>query len=216
MSATVVCTPLRVEYLALRCVVRSVRVTRTGMGPERSAASARRLAHGSPAVLVAGLAGSLRDDVRPGDVVVATEVRDPAGQRRPCTPGDALAVALRRTGLTVHTGPIVSSRTLTYGGARAALGRSGALAVDMESLQLAAAAGGGFAVVRVIVDAPGAPLLRPGTLVRGLRALRTLRAAGPAIDGWGSASDPPETVASGPVGVTPPEGTAHTETMEVI
>src|SRR5205085_3148155 len=41
-----------------------------------------------------------------------------------------------------------------------------------------------FAVVRTIVDTAELPLLRPGTPVRGLAALRTLRAAAPALRAW--------------------------------
>jgi 4-hydroxy-3-methylbut-2-enyl diphosphate reductase len=61
----------------------------------------------------------------------------------------------------------------------------------MESGWLAAGAGGGpFAVVRAVVDTPSLPLVRPGTLVRGFTALRSLRRAAPALRDWFAAARP--------------------------
>jgi 4-hydroxy-3-methylbut-2-en-1-yl diphosphate reductase len=162
-------------------------VMRTGMGPVRSAAAARWIASGGPRpVLVAGVAGALTDGLRPGDLVVASEIhftdfRTPV----PIPTAGALAGALRRAGLTVHLGPIVSSPTVVDGVRRAELGREGHLAVDMESGWLAeAAAGGPFAVVRAVVDTPDQPLVTAGTAGRGVTALRALRRAGPAMAEW--------------------------------
>jgi len=142
-------------------------------------------------VLIAGLAGALDPRLRPGDLVVATEVRRPGAASVPVPTAAPLAAALRRRGLRVHLGPVVSHRTTVQGAARAELATTGALAVDMESAWLAGAAGGGpLAVVRAVVDTPGAPLLRPGTAVRGLRALRALRRAVPALHDWLAAIGP--------------------------
>ena len=72
-----------------------------------------------------------------------------------------------------------------HGAARAGFAADGVLAVDMESAQLAAAAGGQpVLVLRAVVDTPQHPLLRPGTAGRGLRALRNLRAAAPVLRQW--------------------------------
>jgi 4-hydroxy-3-methylbut-2-enyl diphosphate reductase len=174
----VVCTPLLVEKVAVGRLP-GVRVVRTGMGPRPALAA-------GPA-LVAGVAGSLSAHVRPGDLVVASEVRA-AGRSVPVRSAATLAGALRRLGLPVHVGPIVSSPKPVDGAARRELAGTGALAVDMESAYLAPPTGP-FAVVRAIVDTPDHPLWRPGTVLRGIRALRTLRRAAPAIAEWVAAID---------------------------
>ncbi|GAY11559.1 4-hydroxy-3-methylbut-2-enyl diphosphate reductase [Pseudonocardia sp. N23] len=189
-----VCAPLGVERRALDVgALRGVRVVRTGMGRRAGGAVAALAADGPRPVLVAGVAGALAPQVRPGDVVVADEVRDATGARGPVTVPTArpLAAALRAQGLRVHVGPVVTTAQVVDGDRRIALATTGALAVDMESAVLAAAAAGGpFAVVRVVVDTPGAPLLRPGTPARGLTALRTLRRTAPALRAWLDATGP--------------------------
>ncbi|MFZ0875320.1 MAG: 4-hydroxy-3-methylbut-2-enyl diphosphate reductase [Pseudonocardiaceae bacterium] len=74
---------------------------------------------------------------------------------------------------------------------------SGALAVDMESFQLAAA-GSPFAVVRTIVDTVDHPLWRFGTVHRGVTALRTLRACTPALELWAAATGPRDVLLAAP------------------
>jgi len=85
----------------------------------------------------------------------------------------------------VVIGPV---ETLDRVASRATLARLAALgvsAVDMESFPLAeAAAGRPFAVVRVVVDNPDHPLLRPGTVRAGFLARNRLRAIGPALRAW--------------------------------
>src|SRR5690348_11813349 len=95
-----IAAPLRVEHAALRGA--TTPVVRTGMGPRRSVQSAARLR--GTAVMVAGVGGGLRSDVRVGDVVVPTEVRGPSTVVCPSAP--LLAASLRELGLTVHCGPI--------------------------------------------------------------------------------------------------------------
>ncbi len=232
MRPAVICTPLAVEQAAVRGA--AVPVVRTGMGVRRSKSAAARL--GSPAplpVLVAGVAGGLADRVKPGDLVVATEVwasaegtppnlrslplagrfhGDPAlvpGGRRPpvgSTSGmvpspsaPLLAGALRRLGLDVHLGPIISVPKLAQGLPKLGPSEGRALAVDMESAYLAPAAGDGpFATVRAIVDTPDQPLLRPGTLVRGRSALRALGRAVPAFEQWAAAIGAREVLLASP------------------
>ncbi len=184
MRPPVVCAPLAVERVALGRLPGEVR--RTGRGPARAAAAAHPSADaGARPVLVAGVAGGLVASVRPGDLVVATEVRAPGRPAVPAPSAAVLAAALRRLGLRVHTGPIVSVPHVVDGARRADLARDGALAADTESAWLAdAAAGGPLAVVRAVVDTPTAPLWRPGTPARGLAALRVLRRARPALADW--------------------------------
>ncbi|HEY2793570.1 MAG TPA: hypothetical protein VGJ28_14495 [Micromonosporaceae bacterium] len=169
----VIYAPLRVERFALRRA-RSPLV-RVGMGPSRQVHTR--------AAVVAGLGGGLADGVRPGDVVVATEVLGD-GRTVTCSLSELLADELTRIGLTVHLGPIWSERKLVTGAARRELARSGALAVDMESIWLAPGDGTPFAAVRVISDTDDAPLLRPGTVTRGITALRVLGRTVPALDAW--------------------------------
>ncbi|MEV4619906.1 4-hydroxy-3-methylbut-2-enyl diphosphate reductase [Asanoa sp. NPDC049573] len=187
-QAPVICVALGVERRALRRA--HTAVLRVGMGPRRAAKAFRASgALGGRPVLVAGVGGGLAPGVRPGDVVVATEVRGPDGSVRSCPSAPLLAAELRRLGLVVHLGPIASERRVAGRAARERLAATGALAVDTESIWLAPTESP-FAVVRVVVDTPSEPLLRPGTAARGIRALRRLRLAVPAIDAWADATGP--------------------------
>jgi len=112
-----------------------------------------------------------------------------------------VVAGLGALGIEPHVGPIVSTERLRLPKAeRARLAASGALAVDMESAWIAPAVGGRpFAVVRIIVDTPDRPLWRPlATAVGGVRALRALRAAGPALASWASAAGSRTVLLAGP------------------
>ena len=174
----IACAPMRLEAAALR--VPGLRVLHTGMGPRRAAESVARL--GASPVVLAGVAGAVTDRVRPGDVVVATEIDGPDGPV-PLPSAPLIAAALRRHGLTVHMGPVASSDTIVEGADRVRLADRGVLAVDMESAQFASIPGP-LAVVRSVVDTPDHPLWRPGTVLRGVAGLRSLRAAAPALREW--------------------------------
>jgi 4-hydroxy-3-methylbut-2-enyl diphosphate reductase len=189
----VVCAPMYLEAAALRAP--GVRVLHTGMGPRRAAESARRFTAGTP-IVVAGVAGAVTEEVRPGDLVVATEIDGPDGPV-PLRSAPMLAAALRRLGLTVHTGPIASADAIVEGDDRTRLAERGALAVDMESAQFATVPGP-LAAVRAIVDTPDRPLLRPGTVLRGISGLRTLRAAAPALREWCEAAGEGEILLASP------------------
>jgi 4-hydroxy-3-methylbut-2-enyl diphosphate reductase len=123
--------------------------------------------------------------MRPGDVVVASEVRGPGGTVR-CDGATALVEALERRGLRPRLGAVVSVDHLVQGQERARLLATGAIAADMESALLAGAvpAGGRFGVLRVVLDAPGRELKRPGLAAAAVRALRTLRRSAPAFHEW--------------------------------
>lgn len=184
-SGALVCAPLRLERAALRGL--RAPAARTGMGSERSRRHAAAL-RGRP-VLVAGVAGGVATRVRPGDVVVASQVRGPGGATRPCPSAQGLARAIRDLGLTVHEGPIASVARLVRGRDRDALAALGVLAVDMESFWLAPERDEPFAVARVITDTPDAPLARPGVVARGVRALLVLRRIRPALDAWAASAN---------------------------
>ena len=188
-----VLAPLRVEQRALAPGLGTgATLQRTGIGPRRArAAAARAAVTSADAVAVAGFCGALDPTLRPGDLVVATELRGPDGTVE-CPTATMLAGALRRRGLTVHEGPLASTPRLVRGAARERLHATGAIAVDMESAWLAAgAAGRPLAVVRAVVDTPARELHNPLALAGGsARAYRALRSAAGAIDAWGRAAGP--------------------------
>ena len=185
MSTLTVVAPMRVEQAALR----GLAAVRGGMG--------RRARPVAGPVLIAGVAGALTDDLRPGDIVVATAIL--GGARPIAVPGaPLLAAALRRHGLTVHLGPILTAPKVVDGpAARVEAARTGAIAVDTESALLAATASS-VAVVRSIVDTPDAPLRTLGVVPRGVRALRALHRCVPAIREWAAALGDREVVLAAP------------------
>jgi 4-hydroxy-3-methylbut-2-enyl diphosphate reductase len=188
-----VLAPLRIEARAVAPALGAGSILqRAGMGPKRARSGAARAARTrADAVAVAGFCGALDPALQPGDLVVATEVRGPSGTVA-CPTASLLAGALRRRGLTVHEGPVVSTTRLVRGADRARLHATGAIACDMESAWLAGAAEGRpFAVVRAVVDTPARELHDPRALAAGsARAFRSLRAAARAIDAWGQAAGP--------------------------
>ena len=200
-SGLLVCAPLRLEARAVRRGLdgTAAAVVATGYGPRRAAARAATL---GPlpfgALAVAGTGGGLADDLVPGDLVVASEVSD--GQTvTPIPSAQLLAGELRRAGLRVRIGRVVTVDHLFRPGQRDRLAADGAIAVDMESAELVKAARGRpVAVVRAISDTPGRPLLRPAALGGGVAALRSLRAAGPALARWAAAAGERQVLLAGP------------------
>lgn len=155
-----------------------------GAGPDAArAASERAIERGAGLLVSWGSAGAL-DGLRPGDLVVADAVVEIAAgnsagadQDHECSPAlaDRLAAALARLG-PVNRGRLCSVADPACGpAAKTELHRrSGAIAVDMESAAVAAAAaraGLAFAVVRVIVDA--ADQVVPSVALAGLDGPRT-------------------------------------------
>lgn len=211
MTRLLVCAPLAIEARALRRGLSAgpvdVTVIRTGLGNGRTGrARARRpgaaswLIRDCGAVAVAGFGGALNSALRPGDVLVATEVWSD-GRRMPCDAAELLATELARVGVRALTGPLISTDHVVRGAERRWLSRTGARAVDMEAGLLVAAAGGlPVTVVRAIVDTPDRPLLSTASLVGGLVARRTLRRIGPALMNWATGTPgtpraaPPEEV----------------------
>lgn len=165
-----VLTPLRIEQWA---VGRGVPARRTGMGPRCRAGTI------STPVVVAGLCGALDPRLRPGDVVVADEVRDAAGTVTTTTGADWLATAVGGV-----LGPVLTVPRVVRGAERVALGAGGALAVDMESAYLLGEVTTPRAVVRVVVDTPDFPLLHPHTVPGGIAALRRLHRLVPELRRW--------------------------------
>jgi 4-hydroxy-3-methylbut-2-en-1-yl diphosphate reductase len=197
-----VCSPLEVEARAVRRGLGDAgEVRRTGYGPARAAARAAELRDGSFRTLaVGGVGGGVRDDLRLGDVVVGTEVsRLGSADSVSCASAPLVAGELRRAGLRATTGKIVTVDHLFRGGQRAELVRAGAVAVDMESAPLLAAAAGRPAlVVRAISDTPRRPLLSPWAVPGGIAALRSLRQAAPVLARWAAACAPRRVLLAGP------------------
>ena len=185
-----VIAPLRIECVAVRRGLPGALVLHSGMGAARARSTALAAARiPAAAVAVAGFCGAVVGGLRAGDVVVASEVRGPAGVTA-CESGPLVA-ALAALGIVrVQVGPVVSADHLVRGAERAMLAGEGALAVDMESAWLApAAAGRPFAVLRVVLDTPAREIYRPlVTLAGGLAAWRALRRAAPALALWARAS----------------------------
>ncbi|GAB3981172.1 hypothetical protein GCM10029978_081220 [Actinoallomurus acanthiterrae] len=229
MTRLVICTALRIEARAVRRGLPQsegaamprptrtgdpgtppdVRVIRTGLGPRRAARAAGRLPE-HDALAVTGFGGALDVGLRPGDVLVATEVR--FGERVfPCSSAKRIAEELALAGLYARTGPLFTSPNLVTGAERLRLAAAGVRAVDMETGPLAeVATGTPFAAVRVIVDTPAVPLLRVGTVRRVLIARSRLRRVAPVLVEWARIAGPrPATRAQDQrrrkAGSTPPE-----------
>jgi 4-hydroxy-3-methylbut-2-enyl diphosphate reductase len=196
----IVLAPLSIEARAVRSGAPWADVQQVGMGPRRAARSAVLVdgAAESP-VLIAGFCGALEGDLVPGDIVLATEVRGPAGTTV-CDDPSILAGVLRRGGLNVRTGPIASSQRIVVRERRRALERSGALAVDMESAWLAPALKGRpIVALRVVVDTHRHELYRPLRTVAGAAvAYRALRRASELVDEWARALAPREVILAAP------------------
>jgi 4-hydroxy-3-methylbut-2-en-1-yl diphosphate reductase len=189
-----VATPLGVEAALVASTMRGANVRKTGMGPQRARAAAGMLARApGRALLVLGFCGGLDAQSVPGEVIVAEAVLTAsdaghAPERVACADAGVLTAALRGRGMTVRSGEIVCVSKLALGERRAQLLAGGALAVDMESVWLAAgAAERPFAVVRVVLDSPSHELMRPQALAGALRAARALRRVAATLRGWAPA-----------------------------
>jgi len=190
MSGLLVCAPLGLEARAVRRGLGAGGdVRQTGFGVRKSGRQAEELrAHDFGMLAVAGTGGGLTADLVPGDLVVGTEVSGPAGPVG-CPSAPLLAGELRRTGLRVHPGKIATAPWLVLSGKqRERLARDGALAADLESaVLLAAAAGRPAVVVRAVSASPRQPLLSPRAPSGGAAALRSLRLAAPVLAQWAAA-----------------------------
>jgi 4-hydroxy-3-methylbut-2-enyl diphosphate reductase len=177
----VVCAALRIEARAVRRGLARTPVVVVGYRARRAA----RLPDACAALVTVGFGGALDERLRPGDVLVADEIRGPGGTAVPCAAPNLLAGELIRDGLSVQVGPLVTTGRVVHGADRARLAAQGARVADMESAVVAARGGGlPVAAVRVVVDGPGHPLWRPGTIGRGLAARRVLARTGPALERW--------------------------------
>jgi 4-hydroxy-3-methylbut-2-enyl diphosphate reductase len=186
-----VVAPMRIEAVLISSATRRAVVRKTGMGPRRAKAAAGELAgEGASAMLVLGFCGGLDATSVPGEVIVAGDVyaardEDHAEERVRCDLTHQLVQRLTGRGLKVRVGDVVCVSRLALGERRAELHADGAIAVDMESVWLAAGAGGRpFGVVRVVLDSPEHELMRPRAAVGALRAALALRRVAGALHEW--------------------------------
>jgi 4-hydroxy-3-methylbut-2-enyl diphosphate reductase len=182
VSGLLLAAPLRLEAMLISSAARGALVRKTGMGPARARAAAAELAtHAATRMLVLGFCGGLDAESVPGEVIVARDVYAAADegheeQRVSCDMTHELLVRLAGRGMKVRVGDVVCVSQLALGERRAALHAGGAIAVDMESVWLALAAGTRpFGVVRVVLDSPSHELMRPQAIGGALRAARALR-----------------------------------------
>jgi nucleoside phosphorylase len=136
------------------------------MGREHAEAAARRLFDEVPGAVAfsVGVSAGLGPQLRPGDLVVADQVSFHRRSGEParifsCDPGlkEAAVNVVRRSGKRYHLGPIVTAdQIVLIAKEKRDLGAgSGALAVDMESAAIAAAAAARsvpFLAIRAILD----------------------------------------------------------------
>jgi len=182
--------PMAIEARAIRAGAPWSRVEKIGMGPRRARAAAR-LTHQPPqrSAMIAGVCGALDPQLEPGDIVLPSELRTDS-KTLPCPDPTILAGVLRRGGLRVHIGPIVSASGLVRGVARRELALAGALAVDMESAWLADRHAGTqpLLTLRVVMDTPHYEFRNPArTAVAARRAFRALREASSLLETWAQA-----------------------------
>src|ERR1700683_2464587 len=125
-----VLTPLRIESFAYGGAD-----TVIGAGRDRAQRSGAKLAarlDEKTAVALIGVAGALAPELKPGDLIIASELRSTESTTSRNLPASTLLSSeFRRSRLTFHTGPLVTSPTYVPGSERAALAATGALAVDM-------------------------------------------------------------------------------------
>ena len=191
MSELLVAAPLRIEAALISSAARGAVVRKTGMGPERAKAAAGELAgHAGSVMLVLGFCGGLDASSVPGEVIVAEDVYAAVDeghdeQRVRCDLTHELVQQLTGLGLKVRSGDVVCVSRLALGERRAELHAGGAIAVDMESVWLAAGTGGRpFGVVRVVLDSPAHELMRVRAAAGALRAALALRLVAAALHEW--------------------------------
>jgi 4-hydroxy-3-methylbut-2-enyl diphosphate reductase len=169
-----------------------------GSGRDRAQRAGEKLAahlDALTAVALVGVAGGLAPQLVPGDLIIASELRSTESATSRTLPGAALLGAeFLRSGVAVHTGPVVTSPKYVPAGEREALAASGALAVDMESSWVMDyLPNNPLAVVRSISDTT-----TRGPVRGGLRALGSLSAARGPLERWARACGEHEIVLASP------------------
>jgi len=136
--------------------------------PQRTAALVAAAARHAKCLVSFGVAGGLAPHLKPGDVILSTEV---IGHGRRWRPSDAFHAEMTSLAPRIGAvaGPVLGASDIvaTEDDKRRAWERTGALAVDMESgivARTAEAAGIPFLVLRTIAD-PASRELPPAALI---------------------------------------------------
>jgi 4-hydroxy-3-methylbut-2-enyl diphosphate reductase len=157
----------------------------------------RQLAALPPALPVAlsGVAHGLDPALRPGELVVATEIRATDGSApRPVPAAPLVARDLHRLGLQVRCGPVVSCPTAPTAREATAFAAAGAIAWDTESAWMARQLPDHpLAVVRAVVETG-----RNEAVPAQLRAVGSLLGVRPSLERWARASRPHQVMLAGP------------------
>jgi 4-hydroxy-3-methylbut-2-en-1-yl diphosphate reductase len=140
-------------------------------------------------VALCGATHGLDPTLRPGQLVVATEIRTTDGSPPRCIPAAALVARdLRRLGLDVRCGPIVSGSTPLSADRSSEPATAGAIAWDTESAWLAQQLPDHpVVVVRTVVDTA-----QDATILTHLRAVGSLILLRPSLGRWAQACQPHE------------------------
>lgn len=152
----------------------SFRVVVSGMGALRAAQTAKSLlADGAKALLSWGVAGGLRVDLRPGNLVLANRLACDGGEYMPDSAWrEQLQHVLEQAGLVVISGGLWShDRAVTSVFEKQHLAARDCVAVDMESMAVARVAheaGVPFAAIKSICDPADRAL--PSDAAQWLRA----------------------------------------------
>ena len=163
-------------------------VTVSGVGRDRALACGdhvkANLTAGAP-VALCGVAHGLDPTLRPGQLVVATELWATDGRPpRPIPAGVLVAHDLGKCGLDVRCGPIVSRTTPLSGDGSSDQATTGAIAWDTESAWLAQQLPDHpLSVVRTVVDTG-----ENASVLAHLRALGSLMGLTPTLERWARAS----------------------------
>jgi 4-hydroxy-3-methylbut-2-enyl diphosphate reductase len=183
MTSPVVIASERIEAAAL-----GGDVTVSGVGKVRTLDCGARvranLTADAPVALCGGAHG-LDPTLRPGQLVVATELRATDGHPPlPLPSGALVARDLQRLGLDVRCGPIVSASEPLSADQSSISASAGALAWDTESAWLAQQLPGHpVVVVRTVVDTA-----QDTTILTYLRAMGSLIGLRPTLGRWARAS----------------------------
>jgi 4-hydroxy-3-methylbut-2-enyl diphosphate reductase len=201
-SGLVVLAPIPFDARAARAGSAEARVVHSGIGSRLSRRAAERaLREPGSAVAVTGVCMAIDPTLEAGDLVLASEIRYPDGTV-PIPAAGILAGALRRAGIEVRVGPIVSNPhgIALLRSKRAQLRESGAIAADTGSGWLASGAGDRpFAVLRAVVRSGSIQLGRPlVAAASGARAHRALAEATWVLDRWAHTVAPRRVVLAGP------------------